>query len=138
MTPREAAKKAGGNMQSPDVDIFLLNASPREIQEFINHQASVSYTHWLERAKVALNIALAEQQAKSAEMLITHTEKLTQQTDKMVEETVALKKIADEQKVLAKNLEKQTTTLIRLTWAIVILTLVLVVKEVIMLFGGGH
>jgi hypothetical protein len=95
MTPKEAANETSraGTNPSPEVDDFLVNASARELQEFIHLHSAMLYTHWLERAKVAVNIRLAEEHAKSADTLIKHSEKLTHQTDKMIDESINLSKL---------------------------------------------
>jgi hypothetical protein len=112
MTPKEAAKEVDrvGSNPSTEVDDFLVKASARELQEFINLHSAMLYSHWLERAKVAVSIRLAEEQSKSADKLIKHTEKLTQQTDKMIEESI--------------NISKLTKVLIWLTVAIGVFAIV--------------
>jgi hypothetical protein len=71
MTPKEASKltydfKEG---RTNDLQEFLRKASPREIQEFIHGiaaHAGSSYFNW---ARVALDIGLAEDTAKTAAKL---------------------------------------------------------------------
>ena len=119
MTPREAAKEVNrvGTNPSPEVDEFLVKASARELQEFIHLHSAMLYSHWLERAKVAVNIRLAEEEAKSADKLIRHSEKLTQQTDKMIEESI--------------NLSRLTKVLI---WLTVFLGIFAVIQIVLMVY----
>jgi hypothetical protein len=118
MTPIEAARHTQFGTDPNPADEFLLNASSREIQEFIRHLHYSNFTVWSQRARVALDIRLAEDAAESAE-------KLTAQTDRLVEHTEALVLIAKEQKELAAKLERQTNKLIFLSLVLVVFSVAL-------------
>ena len=95
MTPKEAAKAVdiNGTNPAPEVDKFIIEASARELQEFIHIHAAMRYNHWLDRATVGVNIRLAEDASKFADKLVQHTEKLTRQTDRLVEESANLSRL---------------------------------------------
>jgi hypothetical protein len=78
----------------------------------------------------AIQIRIALEQAKSANLL--HTE-----TGKLISQVGALTSIAEEQRELAKKLDEQTDTLIKLTWVLAGLTAALLIKEIVSLCVSG-
>ena len=85
----------------------------------------------IERAKIALNIRLAEDTANAVSKLIQHTEKITVQTDKHIQHSEKLSQQTD-------KLIKESVTLTALTKQLKFWTIMLgvfaVVQIVIMVF----
>lgn len=108
-----ANRNDGGN--DYQITEFILRSPARDLQEFIHNIGIYPNSQWFHRAKVALEIRLAEDAAETADKLIKHTEKLTQQNVILVQESRALK--------------NYTIVLVILTVAIVIQTGVLIWKE---------
>jgi len=95
ITLKEAVAIINQRIIARDKEIihFLLNAPTIELQGFIHEISTNDYSDWFKRAKVALEIRLAEEAAKTAGILIQHTELLTQQTDKLLNESASLTKL---------------------------------------------
>ena len=88
MTPQQASSKVSDFSKNRlhEVDEWVKTAIPTELQEVIHWLDGKPM--WIERARAALDIRLAEDAAKTADKLsqqtdrlIQHTEKLTTQTD---------------------------------------------------------
>ena len=89
-TPEAAAR---GEVNEQVVEKWLLNASARQLEEFIlckkpythgNRPAAIEAAReYIERAKLALSIRMAEDAAKTADKLSQQTEKLVQQTEQL-------------------------------------------------------
>jgi hypothetical protein len=93
MTPQETAAFAASHQEQPaKVQEFLLAASPREIQEFTHLiPASDPHRKYLHLARVALDVRLAEDQAKAMEQLQHHTEVLLNIAKSLLDETKLLR-----------------------------------------------
>jgi len=82
LKPKEVAFKAWQDSLPADaVFSYLADATPRELIEFINYFSPHQNSQWFHKAKVFLDVRLAEDAAKTADKLIQHTEQLTRQTD---------------------------------------------------------
>ena len=69
MTPKEAAQFASPPVQRDKVREFLLTASIKEIQEFIHLIPAMDYIQEFNIARVALDVKISEEAAKSASKL---------------------------------------------------------------------
>jgi hypothetical protein len=86
LTPTEHASNAHfGRVIEKNTFDYLANASPRELMEFINFFPPHQNSHWFHKAKVVLDVRLAEDAAATAE-------KMTQQNAILVNESRALTK----------------------------------------------
>jgi len=103
ITPQEAAKLVDWPNPSRKHEIgeFVLSASPRDLQLFVHSLNMVSPTtdsrEWQSRARMALDIQLADEAERTAQKLVTgtdtivqHSSKLTEQTDRLIQETLKL------------------------------------------------
>ncbi len=102
-------------INSPEKRHWLLESSAQEIQGFI-HASYANYVNGYGReeyelARTALDVRIAE----DAERLAVRFE----------QQMIRLTGMAEEQKVLAERLDRQTSKLIYLTYALVVLTLLL-------------
>lgn len=87
MTPKEAAQLAfGGPSELQKLDEEIINAPARWLQEFIHRMPTGDTSPWFHRTKVALEIRLAEDAAKTAEKMATHT-------DRLVTESISLTRL---------------------------------------------
>jgi hypothetical protein len=132
---------ARGEYGEQDTDSWFAIASARQLETFIF--CKKPYTHGnrsvetlkaiecIERAKIALNIRLAEDTANAVSKLIQHTEKITVQTDKHIQHSEKLSQQTD-------KLIKESVTLTALTKQLKFWTIMLgvfaVVQIVIMVF----
>ncbi len=92
LQPIEAARLAnrGDDRYQDQINEVIVYGSARDLQEFIHNIATHDRSYWFQRAKVALEIRLSEDAAKTAKELIEHTEKLTKQTDVLINESKSL------------------------------------------------
>jgi hypothetical protein len=123
MTAKEAANCVGIGGKPEKANEFLLTASSREIQEFIHNIAAAEYNQAFQRARVALDIRLAEDAARQADSF-------KQLMDKLIG-------IADAQRLLAEKLERQTNEVIWLTRALKKLTVVVTILTLVLVAEGG-
>jgi hypothetical protein len=97
MTPQEAAKLAIGsssNLDPDKVEEYLLTASPRDIQTFLHCTGVNGDPRLIEFARVALEIRLAEDAAKSAAEMERQTDKIVRLTWGLFWLTLALAFVA--------------------------------------------
>lgn len=128
MTPEQASELPQGSQEKRN---WIAQASAREIQTFIHFGANRNLSSAdFEIARTAISIRVAEDSEKSAQQL-------TRQTDRLVTEVVTLTALAEDQRKLAVNLEKQTKSLIWLTWGLLIVTVMLLVKELVLVAVVG-
>lgn len=124
MTGKEAAYSneavPGGREKR---NAFLVAASARDLQEYVHNIPVDAHSAQYQLARTALDIRLAEDAAKQASSL--------------EQRMLSLLDIAEAQKRLAENLDRQTTTLVGLTRAVKAFTVVLVLLSVGLLFEGG-
>ncbi|HAO80212.1 MAG TPA: hypothetical protein DCQ92_14840 [Verrucomicrobia subdivision 3 bacterium] len=89
MTPQEAAKLV--NWPDPnrvkEIHEFILTASPRDIQLFIHNIPAKDFNEWFNRARVSLDIRLAENAERTAQKLVTGTDRLITETGTLVKLT---------------------------------------------------
>jgi hypothetical protein len=94
ITPQEAAKLVDwpDTSRNKEIHDFVLNASAREIQLFIHsiQTHTIAANDWLTRSRMALDIRLAEDAAKTAEILKLYTHQLVILNRTLVWLTVAL------------------------------------------------
>jgi hypothetical protein len=64
MTPQEAAHAA--NTGASGVQEFLVCASPSELEEFCHRLETGVHSGWFALAKIALDVRISDEQAKSA------------------------------------------------------------------------
>ena len=132
MTPTERAMEALYDRVTDKVTFeYLASASPRELMEFINCFHPNQNSHWFHKAKVILDVRLAEDAAKAADKLIQHTEQLTKQTDTHIQHTETLTRQTDKLVTESVNLSKLTHILI---WLTVALGLFAAIQIVLMVF----
>jgi acetylornithine deacetylase/succinyl-diaminopimelate desuccinylase-like protein len=135
MNAQEVAKQFGDYPKPGlnDADNFILNATPQQLQELIHYiSPSSSVNNALcERVRVALDIRLAEEAAKTAEKLIQHTEKLTTQTDIHIQHSEKLTQQTE--KLIAESVKLSNLTKV-LIWLTVALGAFAVIQIILMVF----
>jgi hypothetical protein len=110
---------------------FFKNAPARELEDYLS-LVSPTANPWLaQQARVALEIRLAEEAAKTAEKMAQHSEKLTQLTETMIAES---KGLGEQTKVMVEESKK----LGRLTWALIVLTVGLLALTAGLLYIDWH
>ena len=85
MTPKEAAHCA--NTGGSGVQEFLVYASSSELEEFCHGLVGGVHSSWFPRARVALDIRLAEDSERTAQKLVTGTDSLITETKTLVKLT---------------------------------------------------
>jgi len=97
ITPKEAATLVDWPNPSRKQELhdFVLNASAKEIQMFfhcLDMDAPTTYSReWQSRARMALDIKLADEAERTAQKLVTGTDILINETKTLVELTHSLK-----------------------------------------------
>jgi hypothetical protein len=90
MTPQEAAEFARADNREK-VKEFLFSATARDIQEFIHLTPAFNTTQVFNLARVALDVRLADDQAKASEQLERHTRVLVDIAKSLLEESKLLR-----------------------------------------------
>jgi hypothetical protein len=89
ITPKEAVDFER-NQKHEKVKEFLFTASARDLQEFFHLISAYTTNHTFNRARVALDVRLAEDAERTAQKLVTGTDSLIKQTETLVKLTRGL------------------------------------------------
>lgn len=118
MTPEEVALGVYHNRVTSIEGLeYLRKASAQDIERFISQLPTNDYSIWFHRAKVSLDVRLAEQAANHANQLIKHTDTLTKQTDTLITESKGL-----------------STLTVQIKWLTVVLAVLAFIQIVLMVF----
>jgi hypothetical protein len=139
--PKTAEEISLLHPQNVELQMWLADpaVSVRGVQDYMHAIAYKDHSAFKDRpftlARVALDVRIADEAGKSAENLSRQTQGLSQNVTSLVA-------VAEEQKNLAKKLDRQTNQLITLTRVLVVVTVVLfllaIIQTCIMLKESAH